>query len=305
MPLFTVFTPTYNRAHLLPRVYRSLCLQSCRDFEWLIVDDGSTDDTRDLVSSWIEHGNIQIRYVWQENGHKKMAFNRGVKEALGELFLPIDSDDAVLPQALAVLKKNWQDIPKDRQRDFAGVCALCANENGQLIGNRFPEDVCDSDALEIRYRYKVHGDKWGFTRTDILKEHPFPEDVAGHVPEGIIWSAIAQRKKTRFINETLIRVYQNNIDSITLAGQTEGGPARHCEGHALWAHSVLQDEMRWFWYRPAWFFKMAANHTRFSLHLRDHQPDKILILQGWRSKTIKSLMLPTGYALYWRDRFRY
>lgn len=304
MPLFTVFTPTFNRAHLLQRAYKSLCLQSCRDFEWLIVDDGSTDDTESLVCSWLELKQVPIRYVWQKNGHKKKAFNRGVREARGELFLPLDSDDAAAPEALAVLERNWKDIPEHKRQDFAGVCALCVDEYGRLIGSRFPEDVFDSDSLEIRYRYGVLGDKWGFIRTDVLKEHPFPEEVTGHVPEGIIWSAIAQHKRTRFINDKLLHVYRESAGSITLAGQSAGGPAQHCEGHALWAHSVLQNELNWFYYRPSWFFKMAANHTRFSLHLRDRQPEKILTLRGWRSKVISALTLPAGYALYWRDRLR-
>ncbi|MDP5238381.1 glycosyltransferase family A protein [Uliginosibacterium sp. 31-16] len=94
--LFTVFTPTYNRAAVL---YDSLCAQTCRDFEWLIVDDGSTDDTRELVARWQSEAGFSIHYVWQKNGHKKTAMNRGAAEARGELFLTLDSDDACLPDA--------------------------------------------------------------------------------------------------------------------------------------------------------------------------------------------------------------
>lgn len=98
-PLFTVFTPTYNRAHLLHRVYESLKKQTCKDFEWLIVDDGSTDATGDLIAAWQQESltDFPIRYIWQDNGHKKSAFNRGVKEAHGELFVPWDSDDVSSP----------------------------------------------------------------------------------------------------------------------------------------------------------------------------------------------------------------
>ena len=83
--LFTVLTPTYNRAHTLARVYDSLCAQIFQDFEWVVVDDGSTDNTRELVEHWCQTAVFPINYVWQPNQHKKTAFNRGVREARGEL----------------------------------------------------------------------------------------------------------------------------------------------------------------------------------------------------------------------------
>ena len=92
--VFTVFTPTYNRARTLERVYSSLEAQTFRDFEWLIVDDGSTDGTRALVYEWQRQGSFAIRYFWQENRGKHVAFNVAVRESRGEFFLPLDSDDA-------------------------------------------------------------------------------------------------------------------------------------------------------------------------------------------------------------------
>ncbi|MGQ9564843.1 MAG: glycosyltransferase family 2 protein, partial [Thermogutta sp.] len=95
---FTVFTPTYNRAHTLSRTYESIRRQTIRDFEWVIVDDGSTDGTDELVQQWQQECNdFPIRYFWQPNQHKKVAFNRGVREAKGQWFVPIDSDDELLP----------------------------------------------------------------------------------------------------------------------------------------------------------------------------------------------------------------
>jgi glycosyltransferase involved in cell wall biosynthesis len=91
--LFTVFTPSYNRARTLPRVYESLQRQTLRNFEWLVMDDGSTDDTRQLVTRWQAESNFPIRYIFQENQGKPAAFNHGVQEARGKLFLTLDSDD--------------------------------------------------------------------------------------------------------------------------------------------------------------------------------------------------------------------
>src|SRR5690242_19362698 len=103
-PLFTVFTPTYNRAHTIERVYRSLCTQNCRDFEWLVVDDGSTDGTEALIRQWQHEAEFPIRYFWQPNAGKHVAMNRGVAEASGSLFLTLDSDDACVPWALERLR---------------------------------------------------------------------------------------------------------------------------------------------------------------------------------------------------------
>jgi len=108
---FTVFTPTSNRAHTLSRVYESLKRQTFRDFEWLIVDDGSTDNTREVVEGWQREKLFIIRYFWQKNAHKKVAFNRGVLEADGKFFITLDSDDEALPEALDILDRHWCNIP--------------------------------------------------------------------------------------------------------------------------------------------------------------------------------------------------
>ena len=300
MITFTVFTPTYNRAHLLSRVYNSLRQQTFRDFEWLIVDDGS-DDTRTVVETWQREADFPIRYIYQkqqERGYKKKAFNRGVKEAKGELFLPWDSDDEAVPHALETFHRHWMTIPDDLRSKFVGVCGLCVDEKGRIVGDCFPSDVFDSDSLEVRHRYHVDGEKWGFSRTDVLREFPFPEDVSGSVPEGIVWSAISKSFKTRFINEAL-RTYYMEPDSTSNIAQRRIG--QHSEGHTLWARSVIENELSWFFYRPGWFLKMAANYTRFSLHLHQNQPQRDYPVRGRWSVFLVFLMWPLGYLLYRRD----
>lgn len=156
---FTVFTPTYNRAHTLHRVYESLALQTLRNFEWLIVDDGSTDNTKELVDKWQNQAGSPIRYIRQDRQGKHVAFNRGVREAYGELFLTLDSDDACVPGALERFKYHWDAIPADKRRAFSAVTVLCKDHHGKPVGTRFPCDPTDSDSLEIRYKYKVKSEK--------------------------------------------------------------------------------------------------------------------------------------------------
>ena len=108
--LLTVCTPTYNRAHTLPRLYESLVRQTSQDFEWLVVDDGSTDNTRELVDGWVAEGRIRIRYVYKENGGKPSAHNLGVRMAAGELFFCVDSDDYLTDNAVEVIRNNSEKL---------------------------------------------------------------------------------------------------------------------------------------------------------------------------------------------------
>ncbi len=211
--VFTVFTPTFNRSLTLSRVYESLCLQTFRDFEWLIVDDGSTDGTGELVEKWQTESGFPIRYIYQENQGKPAAFNRGVREAQGELFLTLDSDDACVPQALERFKYYWDRIPPTEKDKFSAVTVLCKDHNGKLVGDMFPRDVLDSDSIELFFKYNVKGEKWGFHRTDVLKQFPFPTvRNAKFVSEGVVWFAIARRFKTRFVNE-MLRIYHMNDET--------------------------------------------------------------------------------------------
>lgn len=200
---FTVFTPTYNRAHLLPRVYESLEKQTFRDFEWLIVDDGSTDNTSDVVKRLAASAPFPVNYVAKPNGGKPSAVNRGAGEAQGTLFAILDSDDWYFPQSLERFRQHWQGIPADIRPDFVGVTALCAYPSGELIGTRFPRDVFDSNAIDLRYRHNVQGEKSGVLSTQILREFPYPEDLGKYVSESLVWNRIALKYQTRFVNEVL------------------------------------------------------------------------------------------------------
>ena len=196
---FTVFTPTYNRAHTIKRVYDSLCQQTFRDFEWLIIDDGSIDNTKELVKKWKSQANFPIRYEWQKNSGKHIAVNRAVWLAKGEFFLIADSDDAFVPEALEKFNYYWETIPIDDREGFVGVTVLCMYENGAIVGDLFPTSPFDSNSEEKFYRYKIKGDKWGSNRTDVLKLYPFPNVIGvKHVTLSCVWFRIAKQYKTRF-----------------------------------------------------------------------------------------------------------
>jgi len=206
--LFTVFTPTYNRAHTLGRVYQSLLAQTFKNFEWLIVDDGSSDGTEELVNGFTSEGRIAIRYFQQPNGGKHVAFNRGVCEARGELFLALDSDDACSPVALERFHARWFSIPDSNRMEFSGITCLSEDVNGNVIGGNLPLDFIDGYPYHVTSRYRLKGDKWGFHQTRILKNYLFPVFPAERfVPESLIWNRIGRVYKIRFVNEALHKAY--------------------------------------------------------------------------------------------------
>lgn len=297
---FTVFTPTYNRASTLSRVYESLRAQTFRDFEWLIVDDGSTDGTSDLVRRWIVEADFPIRYLRQENRGKHIACNRAVAEARGELFLVLDSDDACVPEALERFHHHWLSIPLQERARFSAVTALCVDQHGRLIGTAFPQEFIDSDSLEIRYRHKVRGEKWGFHRTDVLRRFPFPEVVGlTHVPEGIVWNRISREYRTRFINEPL-RVYWIEDGSLALGRP----PAEQAAAGLLQHLNALETELDWFSWAPFEFLRFAVHFSRFSFHLGLGLRDQWMRLHHRLARALWILAVPVGYLVYGRDRWR-
>ena len=202
--MVTVFTPTYNRAAYLLKVFESLLQQTFKDFEWVIVDDGSIDDTSVIIDN-LQLTNdkfFPIRYFYQENGGKHRAINRGVKEAKGELFLILDSDDMLPPNSLERIDFYYQQIKGDES--FGGVCGYMAHHDGTVIGKGCDIDVLDTNSIELRYKYHVEGDMLEVFRTSVLKEIPFPEiSKEKFVPEALVWNRIARKYKLRVFHEVV------------------------------------------------------------------------------------------------------
>ncbi len=297
--LFTVFTPTFNRAHVLERVFRSLQQQTLGNFEWLIVDDGSTDNTREVVGQFRDQAGFPIRYLYQSNRGKHMATNLAVREAKGQLFLTVDSDDACTPQALERLYSIWLEIPSPERDRFSGVSVLCLDWDGRTIGTKFPRDRMDSDPVSL-VSSGVRGEKWGFHRTEILRRFPFP-GFPGEtfLTEAVVWNRIAREYRMYYANEAL------RICFATTGGLSRGVPgkgwksnwalrARNPKGSRLYYQECLA-----FPYSPVLLIRHVLNYVRFSFHagvsarqtIRD-SPRPLLTFGA----------VPAAAALYLRDR---
>lgn len=164
----TVFTPTYNRAHTLPRTYKSLCRQTSTDFEWLIVDDGSSDGTAELVRSWQAEALIPIRYVYQANQGMHGAHNTAYENIRTPLNVCIDSDDWMPDDAVETILTFWREHGSDK---YAGFIGLDVREDGSLIGTAFPEGMKESTVCDLGEQ-GIHGDKKLVYRTDVITSYP-------------------------------------------------------------------------------------------------------------------------------------
>ncbi len=189
----SICTPTYNRKNLLENLYKSLLTQTNNDFEWIIIDDGSKDDTEEYVQKIIQENNkFKIRYYKQKNGGKHRAVNKGIEVAKGQVFAIVDSDDVLTENAVETIKKGFSEIKKVNKK-FAGVAFQRGKNKELAIGKTFKGEYIDAPSTE-RTRLKIEGDKFEVFYTKILKENKFPEiENEKFMTEAILWTRIANQ----------------------------------------------------------------------------------------------------------------
>ena len=209
--MITILTPSYNRAKELKALYESLLKQNFKDYEWLIVDDGSKDDTKNVVEKWIKESKIKINYVYKPNGGKQSAYNVGLDKCKGDIFLCIDSDDILKSNILDNINNDFKKINKDD--NIAGIAYLQSyiKDKKKLIGTKFPEDNMECTYNDIYNKYKVNGDKLIVLKSNVAKNYYFPI-IKGEkfVPEALIFNRISKQYKMMFINK--IAAHKDYLD---------------------------------------------------------------------------------------------
>ena len=210
---FTIFTPTYNREGLLINLYESLKKQTFKDFEWLIVDDGSVDNTNETVQQFIKENILNISYYYKENGGKQRAYNYALDNAKGELFICLDSDDEYVSNALETILEYWKKVEKNAK--IVGMGYLSTYPDGSTIGSKFPSDEMIETQFDIYNKYKVTGDKGLMFRTEVIKNYKFPVfDGEKFTTEALVYNRIAEKYKMLYINEK-IEIKQYHEDGLT------------------------------------------------------------------------------------------
>ncbi len=286
--MITVFTPTYNRAYKLSELYESLCRQRYDNFEWLVVDDGSTDNTPELVECFVAEQRIKIHYVRQQNGGKHRAINHGVVLAKGEWFFIVDSDDTLPVDSLELVSRYVAQI--EHKEDFAGVCGLRCYPEGSKIGGEVNYDVLDTDPVSFREKYCIKGDMAEVWRTEVLRQYPFPEYPGEKfVSEAVVWGEIARSYRLRYFNRCIY-----TCDYLP-DGLTRNIRRHHrknpCGTMALYA-GIMKDNR----YRLLSRLKAAINYWRYTIGVkREKKRD------GEKPACWAFLFYPVGFFFYCWD----
>ena len=237
MELLTVLTPTYNRCDNLKEAFISLQKQTNLDFKWLIIDDGSSDETYVNVQKFIEISNFSITYIKQSNGGKHRALNVGIKLIETPLTMILDSDDILLNNAVQTIREKWFESKND---DIAYLSFLRLYKNGKVIGDKYPSDGMLSSHIKLCVNQGIKGDKCEVYRTDVLKQFPFPEIIGEKfLSEGVVWNRIGKKYNARYYN---IGIYQTEY---LRGGLTKSGMALRLKnpiGSLLYANECLTKE---------------------------------------------------------------
>ena len=232
----TIFTPAYNRAHTLPRTYESLLQQDCKEFIWLIVDDGSQDNTAELVRQWQSQDNgFESRYIYKENGGMHTAHNTAYENIDTELNTCIDSDDRLAAGAVRKILTKWESV---RDRGYAGIIGLDSDFDGHIIGKGFPESMTETSVIGY-YAAGGSGDKKLVYRTEIINKYPAYPVFEGekYVALSYKYRLIDQDYKMAVLDEILCNVeYQPDGSSNTMWRQYLKNP----EGWAFWRKVCMQ-----------------------------------------------------------------
>ena len=229
--LITVFTPAFNRAHTLYRTYQSLLDQNCYNFKWLIIDDGSTDGTKDLVKQWMKsQAPFEIEYHYKKNGGMHTAHNLAYQLIDTELNVCIDSDDSMPPDAIKKITEFWESHKSD---NVAGIVALDSDMEGRIIGNELPAQLGMATTDQLYDKYGVTGDKKFIYRTKIINSVPPYPEFEGEklVPLGYKYSLVADHYPMLLMNSVVCNVdYQPNGSSHTIYKQYLQSPRGFAAG---------------------------------------------------------------------------
>ncbi|HZW63243.1 MAG TPA: glycosyltransferase family 2 protein [Flavobacteriaceae bacterium] len=293
---FTVFTPVYNRAQTIQRVFDSLHAQTFTDFEWIIINDGSTDDSHKVIEQLIKKSTLNITYINNsENKHKMACLVQGIAMAKGKFFLPFDSDDTCVPNALEVFIKTYREIPDKMKPSISGVTCMCIDQYGKPVGKEFPVSPYYSNTFSNLLEGKYNDEKWGFIKTRLLKNVVVNPEIfsKGYIPEGVIWTLFSKLNfKTCYINHAL-RVYyiEDTNNSIT-------GDSLKNRAFGLMVYSLaIQNHFfeKYFFKNPGLFLKQFYYLLKTAKYVKIPLKDYL--------KSLDNAILKIAFVLCWPFRF--
>jgi glycosyltransferase involved in cell wall biosynthesis len=285
MKKITVFTPTYNRAYLLHQLYESLCRQKSKDFIWLVIDDGSSDGTKEMVERWQKANLVEIKYHYKENGGMHSGHNTAYDLISTELNICIDSDDQMTDNAIELILEFWN---KNKAANYAGILGLDIYKNGKVVSSKsFPENVKAGKYYQLRGKYGLVGDIKFVYRTDVIKKYPRYPEFPGEkfTPLGYKYLLIDQDYDMLFLNEPLCVVeYMADGSTKNIIKQYFKNPK---------GFSYERNIRMKYGYTFAERFKNAIHYVSSSLTAKD-----VSFLKKSSNKALTLFAVPFGLSLH-------
>lgn len=283
-PTLTVFTPTYNRAYSLHLCYESLLRQTSNDFKWLIIDDGSTDSTKQLVDEWMVNAPFEIEYVFQENQGMHGAHNTAYEHIHTVLNVCIDSDDFMTDDAVEKIVRFWKEYGANI---YSGIVALDATTEKKVLGTNLPEEITSSTLFNLYQKHGVTGDKKLIYRTELTKQYPYPLfENEKYVGLTYKYFKLDQQYELLLMNEVVCYVeYQLDGSSLNMYKQYRKNP----KGFSFFRKELM---------------KLPFGSTAYKLRQAIHYVSSNLLLRNWRlirdspKRFLTICALPFGYILY-------
>jgi glycosyltransferase involved in cell wall biosynthesis len=299
---FTVFTPTYNRAYTLKRVFDSLMSQTInhRYFEWILINDGSTDNTDELVQEFLKKSDFDIKYIKQENKGKNYCHNKAIKLAKGELFLILDSDDAIVSDCMEIFLNYWEKIDNTLKNRIYGISCLCKNGyTNELIGYKVEEGLI-RDAFKWKHKNKIYFDGWAALNIKIFKKYLFPEiEAIKFIPESYLWDKVSKNREIYSTNEVLKIVYYQDTG---FTKNIINSYKKHSKGRFLYHKMVINDL---FWdllkVNPIRLVKDFIQYGRMGFHNAYDIKKMIKGINKFYKKIIFIFLIPVSYYFYNKD----
>ena len=300
----TVFTPTYNRSNTLERVYKSLLAQTNQYFVWLIIDDGSTDNTKELVDKWIAEDNLKIEYHYKVNGGKHTAMRQAYQLTKTKYLLAIDSDDELSQDAVEVFLNEWKEIEKSGlENQFAEVSGLTYSNEGKLIGNFvFPsgDKYIDSNWHEMVLKFQNNNEHVVCWNLEKLREcvH-IPEefwlsDKVNFFGEGTLWARIGRKYKTRYINKKLRIYHYDGGDSLMRIHDKTKGHYNNLVGNMYF----LDENLDYFFWNPKYFIHLILKFIISGIELGISSGYILRNMHTFRFRLAYCLFYPAGLGLW-------
>jgi glycosyltransferase involved in cell wall biosynthesis len=268
-PFFTLFTPAYNCENTIHRVFSSVAKQTFRDFEWIIINDGSKDNSSEVIKNLIKkdgYRDIEITLLEFENFGKHSVWNKGVKLGRGKFFVPADADDAFLPDALEFFYQKISSFSVEQLDTISGINVICLdNDTENIVGDSYPTDGYICTNFELKYKLNLSGEKWGCIKLDLLKLYPFPEIRHSNYPEDYIWFTLGKTYKVICYNKPL-RKYYTTENGITFLQRVRNKNERKVY-IKYYSWLLLHFGGRILKYSPKRFFKHLARIAADTLYV--------------------------------------